>query len=133
LAYIDGDAVGAIEDVCGNVATWRPLAARSDSLMIAMTAIGMVEGSSRLLADILAERPDGQPLPRSCKAAYAPPEPEEFLPCAAMRGEFRLASATAKAIEEEAKQDPWTWLLYDHQMTNVRMAGYMGHACTAGA
>lgn len=132
LAYADGDATGALEAVCDNVATWRPLAARSDSLMITMTAIRMVERSSRLLADMLTEQPDGQPVPATCRAAYAPPVPEEYLPCAAMRGEFRLTDATAKTMEE-AKSGPLGWLVYDHRMTSVRTASYMGQACTGDA
>lgn len=129
LAVADGDAAGAMVDLCTTVSTWRPLAANSDSLIATMVAMSIVEGSSRLLADVLAEQPDGQPIPPACKTAYTAPEPAEYLPCTAMRGELGFVDGAVKSMDREAMEEPWGWLVYDRQMTRVRTANYMAHSC----
>ncbi|SJZ74302.1 hypothetical protein SAMN02745674_00727 [Lysobacter spongiicola DSM 21749] len=129
LTVVDGDAAGAMADLCTTVSTWRPLAANSDSLIATMLAMSIVESSSRLLADVLAEQPDGQPIPSTCKTAYVPPVPAEYLPCTAMRGELGLVDGAAKTMDREALENPWGWLVYDRQMTRVRTANHLAHSC----
>ncbi|WP_442512514.1 hypothetical protein, partial [Novilysobacter longmucuonensis] len=90
--------------------------------------MSIVESSSRLLADVLAEQPAGQPIPSTCKTAYVPPEPAEYLPCTAMRGELEFVDGAVKTMDREALEEPWGWLVYDRQMTRVRTANYMAHA-----
>lgn len=129
LDFVDGDATPAMVDVCRTVSTWRPLVANSDSLVLAMTGIRVVEASSSLLAAMLAELPPGTAVPAACTAAYAPPVPEEFLPCAAMRGEF--AFVTAVGEQAVASEGAGSRLLYDPAMTRVRTAANLSLACTS--
>jgi len=133
LMAVDGDTASAMSDLCATVSAWRPLAANSDSLIVAMVATSIVEGSSRVMAEVLAEQRGGTSIPAACKAAYAPPEPGEYLPCTAMRGEFDFVDAAGKTMSREAMEEPWGWLVYDRQMTRVRTADYMAHACEVEA
>jgi hypothetical protein len=98
VAFVRGRPREAIAGLCTDIATWRRLGARSDHLIGRMIGISNTTNhSAYTLANILAERPPGEPLPESCDAALAPPTVEDVSICNAMRGEFAV---TADAIEQ---------------------------------
>ncbi len=138
LQYIDGDVDSALAGVCGQVRTWRTLAPNADSLMASMMGARIIEGSTRLLAQMLEPLPANHPLPPVCAVAFAAPAPGELSLCEAMRGEARMSrSFRERHSLETAKgsrlQRAGQGVFYDQAMTDARMALHFAHPCSAEA
>jgi|APEBP8051072661_1049379.scaffolds.fasta_scaffold42937_1 hypothetical protein len=72
---------------------WRKLGTRTD--MFIAWAAGRVygpQGYGRLLAQMLAQTKNDQPLPEACADAMAVPQAAEASMCPALRGEFEMIS-----------------------------------------
>lgn len=90
LRYVQGDSESAIAMACRDLGTWRRLRSRSDLLIVDMVALNVAQQQAPLLAEMLALRPAGLPLPPECEQALVEPLREELDQCDAWRGEFRM-------------------------------------------
>lgn len=124
LDFVTGDRVAAFSGVCQDINTWRRLGTNADTLLVKAVASGFVDGSLRMLAEMLARAPDGQPLPPVCGAALVPPRPQELSMCEAMKGELAFMQAGMKAMGMASSS-----MLYDRHATEARTAAIMAVGC----
>lgn len=139
LEFASGDRTAALADTCRDIATWRRIGSRSDSLVVRLVgAANTTDGSGRLLADMLAALPRGEPLPAGCDAALAPMWPEEASICRAMGGEFQT---TVQTIDALSLRDPQpesvtlaeranAWLLLDPARSKGQIAERLAQSCS---
>jgi hypothetical protein len=90
LAFVDGQPDAAIDGLCRDLAAWRKLKGRSDSLIFEMVSLAWLQGGAQLFADMRAELPRDHPLPTTCAAAFGPPLPAQRQSCDVYRAEFSL-------------------------------------------
>ena len=128
LAFAEGNAGEALNGVCRDLSTARMLIGHGDNLVSSMIGATMLQGNAALFADMLAELPAGHPVPAACKAALAPPRPDEFSACNAMRGEARFAFGAMRDLAAAELSIGSTWqdrlrpVLFDDEKTIARMA-----------
>lgn len=103
LAFVDGDPDVALGGLCRDVAAWRRLKGRSDSLIFEMIALAWLAGGAQLYADMRAELPLAHPLPPSCAQAFGPPLPAQRQSCDVYRAEFTLGE---RVLSEGMSGDP---------------------------
>jgi len=134
LRFAQGEREAAIAGTCRRIVEWRRMASRSDLLVgwaIAEANAGI--GYGQLLARMLSEVPNGQPLPESCDMAMETPAPAEVSMCAAMRSEFQFISAgSASTMDKRLKEGGTTGKpFYDAGMTRAAHALPEARFCTA--
>src|SRR3546814_14346833 len=93
------------------------------------------DGYDRLLAQVRAELPAGQPLPVACEAALAPVSVEELSICETMRCEYSSSAAAIDAIDDPklagTMQAALNRLVYDPEKTRALIAGNFAPACSS--
>lgn len=136
VAFVRGDVDTALGNTCRDIATWRRLGAHSDSLIMRMISIAYSsEGYGQLLAGMLAELPQGHPVPQACMAAVAPAAASELRLCEPLRGEFAYSSMVITTMVEQQleTQNPiermLTPLFFDPERTKAEMATALAPAC----
>ncbi len=128
VRFVQGSPEQALSQVCRDIGHWRGLAAHSESLLAQGTAWRVADGQMALFAQMLERWPADARLPGACTAALAPPSPAEQSTCTAMRGEYRLTTATRAAIDEQARGNA-AGLFYRADMTDALTAHVMHEAC----
>lgn len=130
--FAQGEHQAAIASTCQAVTDWRKLGAHSDMLISWAIARGYgAEGYGGLLAQMLAEVPNDQPLPPACADAMTMPVAAEVSMCSTMRGEFGFAShATTSILEAEARRRGMQQkVFFDTDMTRAMTAIPMAKYC----
>jgi hypothetical protein len=94
LRFVRGEQVEAMADVCRDISGWRRLGAGTDHVVASAVAAELVGEGLGYLAEMLAERPAGEPLPADCTTALAPMTDAEFSICEPVRTEFRRLRGT---------------------------------------
>jgi hypothetical protein len=108
LKYVEDDRVGALSDVCQNIAAWRNSHDGNNTLIGAMLAQGYVDGSLRLFADMLAALPDETPAPLECNEALRPIAAKDIDRCAEMVGLYvRFTRSVDPDITVREKESWW--------------------------
>ena len=136
LAFIQGNEEDAVAETCRDLAAWRRLALNTDMLIGTMVGIAYAgRGYGQLLAEMLAEWPVDQVLPKVCDAALAPPREENLRLCHAVRGEFRLQEATSDLNAVDWEENSWLEtlvlnLFYDRDSTVALAAEQLAPYCT---
>lgn len=134
LDFIEGRTDEALAGLCQDADTWRRLGSNTDSLILSMIGVSVIDNHARLLMDMLAELPLDHPLPAACGRAF---DPQRITPdlCPAMRGEANWTFAIMKTDSLE-KRSPSARLLrpilMDIEATRARMAPTYAHGCTDG-
>ena len=112
LWFVEGRTEEALAGVCQDIATWRRLAARGDSLIVQMIGIAFSsDANGRLLAQMLAELPLDHPLPQVCEVALAAPADEELSLCNALRGEYAFMAGSTDFVLAANPDDFWHRLI----------------------
>ena len=134
VRFADGERTAALEQTCQHVSRWRRLGANTDSLIGTMIAAAYASrGYGRLAADMLAEWPVRNALPKTCLQALDLPGPAEAQGlCLSMRGEYRymtgnLGRGVAQAAHDLDGRAAWMRRLprvvvYDAEKTAARLA-----------
>ena len=132
LRFAQGQHEAAIASTCQAITDWRTLGANSDMLISWAIARGYgAEGYGSLLAQMLAEVPNDQPLPAGCADAMAMPLAAEISMCTAMRGEFGFMSESMASImaSEARKRGLQQKMFFDDDMTQAMTAVPMAKYC----
>lgn len=134
LDFIEGRTDKALTDLCEDTYTWRRLGANSDSLIVSMIGVSVVDAHARLFANMLAELPLGHPLPPACGKAF---DPQQVAPdiCQALRGEAAWALRIMDSPGFGARSSTEHLLrliLLDSEATSAIAAPTYAHACTEG-
>ncbi len=134
VRFADGERAAALEQTCQHVGRWRRLGANTDSMIGTMIAAAYASrGYGRLAADMLAEWPVRNALPKTCVQALNLPGPAEAQGlCLSMRGEYRymtgnLERGVAQAANDLDGRAAWMRRLprvvvYDAEKTAARPA-----------
>ncbi len=132
LRYVDGDHAGAARR---HLSEHRYVARRFATavpLIASMIAIAKADGAMRLLAEMLAALPAGEPVPDECGAALRPIETADIDRCGEMAGEF----AMSRSVEDELSRNgaSWTdraetWLMFDARQTQAWRAEQYAQYC----
>ncbi|KAF1015962.1 MAG: hypothetical protein GAK31_01446 [Stenotrophomonas maltophilia] len=130
LAFVQGDHAAGLAGICATLLAGRRLVHGSDALVTSVLGAALVETQARLLSEMLAELPAGQPLPPACHAALQPMGVDEQDLCPALRGEFALSTP---ALDAESARLPWNGLVFDVQATRLCMAPHYAWACGSAA
>jgi hypothetical protein len=132
---VDGRVPQALSRTCRTLAAARRFTPGARDLFSQLFFPALAEGSAALLLDIRREHPS-EPLPDDCRDALEPVQPEDFLICEAMRGEFRMGAALS-ASQAAALARQWTprslfarWLLMDSELHDAWMARTFATPCT---
>lgn len=136
VQFTRGDKAPALSSTCRAYMDWRKLGAHSDLFVGWGVARGYgAEGLGKLLAQILAETPNDQPLPSDCAKALTLPAAAEMSMCPAVRGEFNfMMSALDSMMEAELRKRGMRYkLLLDEDMTRAMMAVPMAKYCSDAA
>lgn len=136
LRFAQGERESAMAGTCRGLSDWRRLGANSDMLVGWAVAHGYgAMGYGRLLAQMLAETPNNEPLPAECTAAMAVPRAEEIPMCNAMRGEFKFISQGAGLLmqAQEQKNNIQYNIFYDDEMARAAHAVPFSAFCSAQA
>lgn len=136
VRFAQGEHEAAIAGTCRALSDWRRLGANSDMLVGWAVAHGYgAMGHGRLLAQMLAETPNEQPLPAECAEAMVIPRAEEIPMCNAMRGEFKFISQGAGLLmqAQEQKNNIQYNIFYDDEMARAAHAVPFSAFCSAQA
>lgn len=133
LEHVDGDSEAALTGLCRDIAGWRGLKGRSDSLVAEMVGIATLQASARLYADIRAELPLGTPMPPACEASFAPLTVEQRVGCDVIRTEFALIDTAFSnldrdpywADESPLRTLPGRWLFNPEATLAAAAPGYL--------
>lgn len=131
----DGRVPEALSRTCRTLAAARRFTPGARDLLNKMFFPALAEGSAALLLDIRREHP-AEPLPEECREALQPVQPDHYLICEAMRGEFRTGVALS-ASQEAALARSWTprnlfsrWVLIDGELQDAWVARILAAPCT---
>lgn len=125
LAHVQGRTGEALQGVCTDVRTGRMLIAQGDTLMAAMLGAALVEHSTGLFAEMLAELPASHPVPAQCRIAFAAPAVEAISLCAPLHGEAAFLRRFLAL-----SRTPGAWLLLDERRTLARAALPSAQSCS---
>lgn len=132
VRFAQGQREAAIASTCRAITDWRKLGAHDDMLISwAVARSFSTEGYGGLLAQMLAEVPNGQPLPSACTEAMTVPVAAEISMCTTMRGEFGFMSQSMASIidAESHKRGLQQKIFSDGDMTKAMMAVPMAKYC----
>ena len=136
VRFAEGDQQGAIAATCRVMADWRRLAVGTDNLVAWAVAESQGgEGYGRLLADMLAEMPNDEPMPTECAKLLSAVQPNEVSMCHAMRGEFRFMSEVidTMTLDLQRQKGVMQSVIYDGDMTRAMAAVPLAPYCSADA
>lgn len=122
LSFVEGRPDVALANVCSDVSTWRRLAPHSDSLVVSMVGVSLGGDSTTLFAEMLAELPEGHPLPPACAIAFAAPSVAEVSLCEPLKGEFRFTRVALARLADNP--------FFSREMTDARSAAQMAQFCS---
>ncbi len=103
VEHLDGDSITAVQRLCRATAGWRRLASKNNSLIVsALTQVAIAE-TARMLAEILAERPDLDAL--ACLSAFSPLNDDDFNQCPIMAAEYQIfANIMGDVVRKQAAE-----------------------------
>jgi len=137
LRFVDGDAEGALTQLCTDLSLWRRLKGRSDSLVFEMVDLAWLDGGIRLPQDMRAALPTAHPLPPACATTFAPLQPGERHSCDVYRQEFAMV---ASALTSDDVWPDRSWierqaapLLFNRDATLALVATQYAAACRGDA
>ena len=137
LAFVDGQPDAALGGLCRDIAAWRALKGRSDSMIFEMINLGWLQGGAQLYADLRAELPTDYPLPDSCDAAFGPPVMAQRQSCDVYRSEFVLGERVLRESTLFGQDEPSTLqrvgerLLLNREATSALSAHHFSTVCDA--
>lgn len=138
LDFVQGRTEQALSSICANTATWRRLGSHSDSLVVGMVAVAIVQANARGFAQMLAELPVDHPLPDACDAAFVPLQAQALSLCPAMAGELAIFDAGLRdVVDNNALAQRFqpvaavtSFLLYNHHRSLALLAGHYAWPCS---
>ena len=133
-AFAQGDREEGLRGVCRNASIARKLVASGDTLVGGAVGTALMDTSTRLFVDMLAELPADHPLPEECAAAFDADGAMLAGICPSMLGEghYVLEGSRAMNVDEQ----PWhrrfmADIFLDQRKTMAR--GARRHAWFCGA
>lgn len=129
--------------LCTHAAFWRRARAGTNSLLVDMVAAAEIGHSAQLLAAMLSEWPDSEPVPEACAAWAGTLSDAELAHCAIARHEFAGFDRTLSHLEQASRsiagEDStlgWIWrqtgnVFYQPEHTLARLATDHARACRA--
>ena len=138
VRYVEGDHAGALAGVCRNVATWRRLRGRTNSLPGEMIAIAQTDAGLRLFAQMLAALPRDEAAPPECSDALRPVDAADLDRCAAMAREYAISTDIVREMTARYDEEPWwnrpmAWLTFDARQSLAWRAEQGAAFCGEGA
>lgn len=141
LAWVEQPGPEALSALCTHAAFWRRMRTGTNLLLADMVAVSELGHSARLLAEMLSEWPEDQPVPEACDRWTGGLTDTELQHCAAARREFasldRSLSTLTDAgatIDGDDSNSGWWWritggLFYRSEATLGLLARDFAVAC----
>jgi hypothetical protein len=106
-AFARGEHEQGLGGVCRMGSIARKLVASGDNLIGGVVGVALMEASAALFVDMLAELPDGHPLPDGCADVFEPDGVMVAGICTSMAGEGRYIATGFRAMNPAEMEPSW--------------------------